>query len=1084
MAEAIAVVGLAASVVTFVDASAKVLARINEFRSAVEEVPSFVQDIAVQLPLLVDIMNGIRNSCKEGSVETDKLSRVVESCLRKIKQLDPLIEEMLVCPTDSKRRRAWKAIASFRKERDIEKIQSALELYKSTLTLHLSQRPVPPNAINARDHTFYEVPSLKVSQYVSRVHLMEEIENGFGSSTTNASHPKVVVLLGMGGQGKTQLALEYASKSRSAGKYQAIFWVDASSSSTVSRGFETIAAKISSTGQVFDDVEARIDFVKETLGRWDISWLIVFDNYDQPRDFKNVTEYIPQGGTGAILFTSRHGDSERLGFTVRLTRMTEDEGLRLLFQSKLEMNAENVLEGTKIIQTLGFLPLAIDQAGAYISARKLPLRQFLKHYDERRDVVLKHTPSFWEYRRRLGEGKDETLLNVFTTWELSFQHISDSEEVRARIEHFLTLSAFLDFTNISEDLFRSYTGLKDVLPEWRECFISEGVWSQYQYQDVLVELQKLSLLQTMDIGSEESRFSLHPLVAEWLRLRADQTGRHKYTIEAVNVVMKYLIVHDKGSFTFPLQARLEVLSHIDMCLQNEEEYLQNPDESDDTVLSAAALGFALLYQDFSRYQEAEAMLRRALPWYEKTLGPENRSTLDSVANLGLLCFHQARLAEAEVMYLRALTGKEKTLGPDHESTLDTVNNLGSLYFNQHKLADAEAWYQRALAGYENRLGPEHASTLSVVNNLGFLYFTQDKRADAEAMYQRALAGSEKTLGPEHTATLDTVHHLGMLYSKQDRLADGESMHRRALAGLEKTLGPEHITTLQTVNNLGNLYADQGKMADAEAMLQRALNGYEKALGPVHKWTAQTVNNLGNVYYRQGKLADAESMYQRALAGHEKTLGPEDTSTLLTVHNLGDLYADQGKLADAESMYQRALAGREKTLGPEHTETLPTVTNLGVLYYEQGKWEDAESMYQRALVGYEKTLGPDHTSTLDVLHNLGLLYCNLGVLYRDPEKLLRAEAMIQRALVGRERILGPEHMSTLDTVHNLGLLYASTGRLAEAEVTSQRALAGREKALGPDHQSTLQTARALNNLYMMQSVANEVYQLVQTVMRSH
>ena len=122
-------------------------------------------------------------------------------------------------------------------------------------------------AIIIGENTYYEIPSLQVHQFVERVELLEEIETSFATAG-NTSHPKIVVLLGMGGQGKTQLALEYCRVARTSGKFQAIFWIDASSSNTVSRGLETIAAKISSPGRLFDDIESKIAFVKETLEQW------------------------------------------------------------------------------------------------------------------------------------------------------------------------------------------------------------------------------------------------------------------------------------------------------------------------------------------------------------------------------------------------------------------------------------------------------------------------------------------------------------------------------------------------------------------------------------------------------------------------------------------------------------------------------------------------------------------------------------------------------------------------------------------------------------------------------------------------
>ncbi|KAH0538196.1 hypothetical protein FGG08_005212 [Glutinoglossum americanum] len=989
MAEAFAAVGLAASILTFVDLSSKVLDRLREFYSTAEDTPRVFQDITTQLPLIVDILTRVEKRCEDSPLTRDAqqtLLHVVKGCLRQITMLDGLIEKMLPNSTDSTPRRLRKVIASVLKERDVVGIQRTLETYKSTLTLHFIEKYGGSIATTARESTYYEIPSLQVPQFVERVELLEEIETSFARVTRNTC-PKIVVLLGMGGQGKTQLALEYCRVARTSERFQAIFWIDASSPNTVSHGFEIIAAKISSDGRAFDDIESKVTFVKETLRKWQSSWLIVFDNYDQPGEFGNVATYFPQGETGSILLTSRHAASERLGVTIRITGMAEDEGLELLLrQSKLERNNGNAIEGRKIIQKLGYLPLAIDQAGAYISARKLPLRLFEKHYNERKETVLRHTPLLWEYRRRLGGDKDEAILSVFTTWELSFQQIGKNENERTMIGHFLTLSAFLDASNIGEDLFKSHLASTNDPTQWMKNFTSRGVWDQYKYQDTVAELLSLSLLQGVDIGSSESRFSLHPLVTDWLKLRTDLEGRQKYTIEAMVILTNYVDMRDQD--LLPLQIKMYMISHVDACLQNDKEYLPELDESDFVSLRGSAFTFASLYRDHCRYQAAEAMYQRALTGYERALGPEHTSTLDTVHNLGSLYADQGKLTEAEAMYQRALTGYEKALGPEHTSTLDTVHNLGSLYADQGKLTEAEAMYQRALTGNEKALGPEHTSTLDTVNNLGSLYAAQGKLTEAEAMYQRALTGCEKALGPEHTSTLDTVNNLGILYADQGKLTEAEAMYQRALTGCEKALGPEHTSTLDTVNNLGILYADQGKLTEAEAMYQRALTGCEKALGPEHTSTLVTVNNLGILYADQGKLAEAEAMFQRALTGCEKALGPEHTSTLSTVNNLGILYADQGKLAEAEAMFQRALTGCEKALGPEHTSTLSTVNNLGILYADQGKLAEAEAMFQRALTGCEKALGPEHTSTLDTVHNLGLLYADQG-------KLAEAEAIYQR-----------------------------------------------------------------------------------------
>jgi tetratricopeptide (TPR) repeat protein len=948
MTEAVAVVSLAASILTFIDVSNKVLARFREFQSTTREMPKIFQDVETRLPLIIDIMVRAKAGCGDGTVTASAehaLLHVVEDCFRQITLLEELMEKILPAPTDSVRRRALKAIVSVRKEKDVMAIQKILGRHERTLTLHFSERARASAISAAEDRTYYEIPSLQVSQFVGRAELLREIEREFGNTRESSSRTKIVVLLGMGGQGKTQIALEYCRTAWASGRYQSIFWIDASSPNTVSRGIETVAAKISSVGRMFDDVESRIAFVRETLGRWQSPWLMVFDNYDQPSEFRNITTYIPQGETGSILFTSRHADSERLGITIKVMRMTEDEGLELLLrQSKLERNDDNSIEGKEIVEKLGYLPLAIDQAGAYISTRKLPLRLFTKHYNERKEAVLKYTPSLWEYWKRLGEDEDETLLSVFTTWELSFQQISKSEDKQTMISHFLTLSAFFDTTSVSEGLFRSHFASVDKPPQWMKYFVSEGQWDQYRYQDVIAELLSLSLLQSLDIGSEGTCFSMHPLITDWLKLRANQRSRQKYTMEAISILTDHIVAQDLG--TLSLQAKLGMLSHVNVCVQNEREYSRGFDESDIASLSGFISTFASLYKTQSRYREAEAMYKRALTGWEKVVGPDHRFALSVVISLGNLYSDQGRLVEAEAMYERALIQNKKVLGPEHISTLGTVCNLGLLYMYQGRFTEAESMLKEAQVGFEKILDRDHTSVLKVVGNLGNLYQAQGRFAEAEAMYGQVLAGFEKTLGPDHVLMLRAVGNLGDLYSVQGRLTEAEAMYRRTLVGLEKTLGSDHRSTSRAANNLGCLYLGQNRFADAEAMFRKALAGLEEVLGPDHPSTLISVNNLGNLHKVRGRLAEAEAMHEWALAGFEKVLGPDHTSTLQTINNLGRVYSDQSRLAEAEAMYKRAVAGFQKTLGPRHTSTLNSVNDLGNLYKAQGRLAEAEAMHRR------------------------------------------------------------------------------------------------------------------------------------------
>ena len=730
----------------------------------------------------------------------------------------------------------------------------------------------------------------------------------------------------MGGSGKTQLALEFCRRSEANGRFASIFWVDATDLKSVAQSFAAIAEMIFNKKVDLADADASVRLVIDALSRWQTSWLIVFDNFDQPDAFKgrSIKDCFPRGKKGRILFTSRHAGARELGHLITVTSMSESEGLELLLRrSRNNKNDDNSVVGKEIVRRLGCLALAIDQAGAYIFVRRLSLNLFMDHYNNHREKVLEETPELWDYTRKLGDAETETTLSAFTTWEMSFEQIGGDDNSKRTKGHLLTMSAFFDNKDIFEELFKVYFELKG--PGWMEPFSNNCAWSTYEFQDVLAELSNLSLLQILETRPLGSHFSLHPLIQDWMKLRVSPRDRRTYATEAISMLAAF--IDAKDNVKLALQSKQTILSHLDVSVQNDVSFLNHGDGLGTQRLILATLSFASFYHSQGRYTEAEQLYGRALAGSEKQLGPDHPETLRTVHNLAIVYQAQGRYTEAEQLYGRALAGNEKLLGPDHPETLRTVHNLAIVYRLQGRYTEAEQLYGRALAESEKQLGPDHPETLRTVHNLAIVYQAQGRYTEAEQLYGRALAGNEKQLGPDHPDTLRTVEGLAIVYRLQGRYTEAEQLYGRALAGNEKQLGPDHPETLRTVHNLAIVYQAQGRYTEAEQLYGRALAGSEKQLGPDHPDTLRTVEGLAIVYRLQGRYTEAEQLYGRALAGNEKQLGPDHPDTLRTVHNLAIIYKSQGRYTEAEQLFGRALAGNEKQLGPDHPYTLQTAEGL-------------------------------------------------------------------------------------------------------------------------------------------------------------
>ncbi|KAJ6004603.1 hypothetical protein N7540_012972 [Penicillium herquei] len=827
----------------------------------------------------------------------------------------------------------------------------------------------------------------------------------------NSQSRKVAILHGLGGIGKTQLAVRFVREHKD--DFTAIFWLSGKDRGTLLQSLSSVLPRLPGQSQTNEATsDEQIEQHARQVLQWLASdgnsrWLIILDNIDQysPIDSGvgtayDIGKFFPVADHGAILITSRLPGLAELGESFPIHKLDLKDTIQLLSKNS-GLSGDDAIDSSEDMRALSHcldgLPLAIVIAAAFMRQTGTSITQYLKFYQQ----------SWSDLQSKSSAERQYTQGNMLQTWMISYKEIQNRNPNAANL---LLLLARFDNRDIWYELVKSGSHSSEI-PEWLKRFIS----SEFEFKLGVASLIEFSLL---EMKRQEGSYAMHPVVQDWcFHVASRDMNCNSVKLSELGFICVGYSVPDVDDRNYA-ELQRQLIPHANAVRVGQIS-------GDDVAVWGGLDGLGNLYSDQGKLKEAEEMYQRALIGYEKALGPDHTSTLTTVNNLGILYSDQGKLKEAEEMYQRALAGKEKALGPDHTSTLTTVNNLGNLYKDQGKLKEAEEVYQRALLGYEKALGPDHTSTLNTVNNLGNLYKNQGKLKEAEEVYQRALLGYEKALGPDHTSTLTTVNNLGILYSDQGKLKEAEEMYQRALVGYEKALGPDHTSTLNTVNNLGNLYKNQGKLKEAEEMYQRALVGREKSLGLDHTSTLNTVNNLGNLYKNQGKLKEAEEMYQRALIGYEKALGPDHTSTLDSVHCLGLLYSDQGKLKEAEEMYQRALVGYEKALGPDHTSTLDSVHCLGLLYSDQGKLKEAEEMYQRALVGYEKALGPDHRSTLNTVNNLGNLYSDQG-------KLKEAEEMYQRALVGYEKALGPDHTSTLNNVNSLGNLYKDQGNLTEPE----------------------------------------------------
>ena len=816
-------------------------------------------------------------------------------------------------------------------------------------------------------------------------------------STRRAVLTQPEAIKGLGGIGKTQLAVEYAYRAREQGHYTHILWINATSEETIISSFAALAELLPSVAaQEEKDQHKLVAAIIRWLERCQDRWLLIFDNAD---DLSLVQPYFPLQGNGSLLLTTRAHAVAALASPLQVEPMGVIEATHFLLHrtQRLDATDEESNEATNVAIALDGFPLALDQAGAYIEETGCRFGDYLQLYHGHRHKLL----------ARRGTQSTHYPNSVATTWSLSFQQIEHTNPAAADL---LRLCAFLAPDHIPEEL------LREGAPYWPPA-LQRAVADLLTFNQMLEDLLKFSLVKRL---VEENMLSIHRLVQVVQRERMtpdEQEYWARCVIYGVNAVFPR---DPRGEIATWAQCQ-RYLEQVQVCDLLIEQYKLEFSEAAD-VLNRAGIYLS----EHALYALAEPLYQRALRIWEQQADAGHARVAEPLYGLARLYKEQGKYALAEPLFQRALHIWEQQLGETHPNVASPLNDLALLCYEQGKYAEAEPLYQRALRIREQHLGPHHPKIALTLNNLALLYVGQAKYAKAEPLYQRALRIWEQQLGETHPHVGYALNNLAILYVEQGNYAQAEALYQRGLRIREQQLGETHASVATFLNNLGQLYIELGNYTEAESLLRRALHIWEQQLGTGHYLVAYALNNLAKLSVKQGKYAETESLYQRALHIREQALGSEHPQVVDTLSGLADLYFEQGKHEQAESLYLRALSIRERQLGAEHPRIATSLTNLALFYFHQGNDEQAELLLRRALSIQEQVLGFDHPDTAQ-----SLMW--LAALSQRRQQDQEAEPLYQRALTIFEYTLGPHHPRTRKLYTQYASLLHNMGREAEASM---------------------------------------------------
>ncbi|MCJ1309854.1 hypothetical protein MMC25_003515 [Agyrium rufum] len=877
MAEALALIGLASALVQFVDFGTKVIRHLRQIEDQAADIASWFKSARYRLPLMLDLVRKIMLQMDAGLVSDkskEAMYPVVHDCISQAQELDRLLDKFSPKSRDSSWIRGKKAIYAVWSESEVERIDAGLKsnfellmqagtfqaINQSDGSKNISFAPTftisptvqvtmaqqesqpaehlpwdEPEKQSASTQSVFLVSFPRDANFLGRQDIIDKVTETFEKT-------RVVALSGLGGIGKSQIAIEYCYIFRDTHPNAHVFWVYGADASHFEQGYQEIARRAKIPG--WDDQKTdKLSLVQDWLQDENTSeWLMVVDNADdaamfygrRPSDDSRIHDnshsfarFFPQCSHGRTLVTTRDkrlGEklSDRKG-TILIAPLNEEKSKDLL-RSRISEDNWSETVGSELVKFLSYLPLAITQAAAFISENSMTVSEYvemlMKDEDDMKELLSEHL----EDSRRDWNSEN----SVIRTWKLSFDQISKESP---RAAEMLSLLATLGYNGAPRSLLR------------------RNEETETGFRTALGVLQAFSLITVT--RSLNAICKMHRLVS----ISTQRWLEHKETIiywqsQALNILTT--------KFPGPGQQHFREFANMVMLMPHTTRILSYQYSSKDDQLLCAKLLISTALFDLSsaHYQQALEKCERSLKIREKLLPSDHFDVLESVQTLGETLLHLGELTGAKTMLERAIEGREKTLGPLSVDTLESLSDLTITLLELNDLESARATGQRALQGREEVLGHEHPDYLVSLNIVSILEQMQGNLTTALDLNERVLRDREKILGAESPDTIMTLNNLARLKLEMGDVEAASRMLDRVLEGEEKSLAGNGYDVQVSLSNKAAVLVAQERFQDAENILRNVRSMREKELGLSHPLTLFSVEAIATVQEHRGNAEAA------------------------------------------------------------------------------------------------------------------------------------------------------------------------------------------------------------------------------------
>ncbi|KAI2630921.1 hypothetical protein GGR54DRAFT_176744 [Hypoxylon sp. NC1633] len=823
------------------------------------------------------------------------------------------------------------------------------------------------------------------SFYTGREKQMAKLDAAF--KDTGSIGQKRFVIYGLGGSGKTELALKYAEDHLR--DFWGVFYVDASSRKNASKSYWEIAK--------IGGVEPNEKAAKNWLATRVLPWLLIIDNADD--DEVLLDEVLPTGTRGCILVTSRNPAHTSYGTVgerhLELLPMETEEANDLILKV-----AEEPIPWTKaltesasaVCSALGFLPLALVHAGKAILRDLCSWSGFLAYYDREADRIrrerLQRDRSSSRHRRRAQEENDG--MNVFTSFEMLFRplEMSEDQEFQDAVE-LIQLFSYFHHQNIRIDILvnaavnplkeekaREEEAKSDAEVRKRIPHPMKNTWStwarellirimrhldsppplpavlrnpdglnatsfEHEVNDrlrlALAVLVQMSLVVKQDRDQDIRRYCMPPLVHKWVRERPGMVKAQQalWCQISATVLARNVLFPPLGDTEDERSMRRELLPHIIHVRNRQEAIRERLEESREARRSL----WPVIRVEFGRHQALESA---------------RFSRVYSECGF----FHEALNLQSKVRKFAI-----QALGEGHPLTVMITLFLSGTLYELSRVSEATRLLRRVYDVCMESLGEYHPLTLKVTDMLASSLCFLGQWNASLSLQQKAVKGLTQDYGEHDERTLKATCNLGRVHLRYMEFEKSSELHRVAWEGMKKKLGETHVETLICLEELAmsRIRLGEKHLPECHEMMTFVLDQREKILGKEQPYTLLAICNLGRVKSAMGQHEQAARIMKEAVEIAERNLGENHFGVLAGKTHYAQVLANQRRYKEAEEIF-RTVEGKPQyeqsteDEGGEHPDRLIALWYLTGCLEKQGRFQEALENCQGVIEALRKIGG--------------------------------------------------------------------------------------------------------------------------------